>query len=672
MKQMIRIIVALGVVIGIALPPPTAAALPPVTHTNHTRHHAARPAFSEAFLFATVAPAGAGSEGPLIGSMQTGGGSANEFVGIYNPTDQPVQLSDEWRLVARGNTDHQHQVFTFSGQTVPARSQLFVRHDALAGASQAVQASDLIFNHNGTAYTAGRLPATGSLQLMHAEHAVDTVRWAPKPSGDELADSKTATWQRCLADGAVQGFIQNPAVEAGLPNCSSAQQTPPADTAPEPPTGDASHEPARVADGSKDAGKDHNHHTDGASQDKQQPQHQATSTTCEHIAITEVGAPLAAADQFIELQNTGSVPTSLKGCWLQTNRSKSAKVELGDSTLDPGQYHLVQLARAPITLTKTKAGRVYIIDANQQETAQVDYPALPAGTTWALDDSEAWQVTYTPTPGADNVISAHPLCPSQQQWDETAQRCRGAVGADISCPSGYHHQAATGSCRWGAPEATQATPCTAGYERSPGTNRCRKQTKAAKRTAEPCQAGWYRNPATKRCNKIIGEHTGAVALKKATAHRGTTGAKRAMGAGKARTGVAAATCKPGQVRNPATGRCKAAITASSKKATATTACKPGQVRNPATGRCKNMAKSNQPKPCKPGYERNPATNRCRKVAHKATTGQAGYAPQATTDQSSGNIASWVALGGLGAVALGYAGWEWRHEIALGVRRLFGR
>ncbi len=85
-----------------------------------------------------------------------------------------------------------------------------------------------------------------------------------------------------------------------------------------------------------------------------------------------------------------------------------------------------------------------------------------------------------------------------------------------------------------------------------------------------------------------------------------------------------------------------------------------------------MAKSNQPKPCKPGYERNPATNRCRKVAHKATTGQAGYAPQATTDQSSGNIASWVALGGLGAVALGYAGWEWRHEIALGVRRLFGR
>lgn len=65
MKQIVRMIVALGVAIGIALPPPTAAAFPLVTHTNHSRHHAARPAFREAFLFATVAPASAGSEGAL-------------------------------------------------------------------------------------------------------------------------------------------------------------------------------------------------------------------------------------------------------------------------------------------------------------------------------------------------------------------------------------------------------------------------------------------------------------------------------------------------------------------------------------------------------------------------------------------------------------------------------
>ena len=95
MKQMIRIIVALGVAIGIALPPPTAAALPPVTHTNHTRHHAARPAFSEAFLFATVAPADAGSEGPLTSRC------SSEMSGAWLPVALPTANTKYLLLAGR-------------------------------------------------------------------------------------------------------------------------------------------------------------------------------------------------------------------------------------------------------------------------------------------------------------------------------------------------------------------------------------------------------------------------------------------------------------------------------------------------------------------------------------------------------------------------------------------
>lgn len=123
-------------------------------------------------------------------------------------------------------------------------------------------------------------------------------------------------------------------------------------------------------------------------------------------------------------------------------------------------------------------------------------------------------------------------------------------------------------------------------------------------------------------------------------------------------------CNPDQYRNPETNRCK-------KYATTTLApCKASQYRNPETNRCRNVATANASfKPCAANQERNPATNRCRKK-EAGSIPDAAYKVQAVGD-SDMVFAGWWALGGVGALAGGYAGWEWRREMANIWSRLIG-
>lgn len=141
----------------------------------------------------------------------------------------------------------------------------------------------------------------------------------------------------------------------------------------------------------------------------------------------------------------------------------------------------------------------------------------------------------------------------------------------------------------------------------------------------PCPAGKYRHPLTNRCRNIEAD-------------------------------AALAACDADQYRNPETGRCRKIATTST-----VTPCKEGQYRSEETNRCRNVvAASAELKPCKEGQERNPDTNRCRNVA-SATVPKAGYAVEAVRDGADSFI-GWWALGGVGILALGYAGWEWRREI----------
>lgn len=154
-------------------------------------------------------------------------------------------------------------------------------------------------------------------------------------------------------------------------------------------------------------------------------------------------------------------------------------------------------------------------------------------------------------------------------------------------------------------------------------------------TLGDCPAGKYRNPETNRC-RTIEEAVNALAA-----------------------------CPEGQTRNAATNRCRSdAVLAKA----ALTPCKEGQERNPDTNRCRSIASAVADLlPCDEGWERNPDTRRCRKI--KATDMPAAAFPVEPIKQTGESALMWWVLGGVGALAVGYAGWEWRREIAGTIRKL---
>lgn len=147
-----------------------------------------------------------------------------------------------------------------------------------------------------------------------------------------------------------------------------------------------------------------------------------------------------------------------------------------------------------------------------------------------------------------------------------------------------------------------------------------------------CAPGKYRHPLTNRCRNI---ETDATVL---------------------------ASCDADQYRNPETGRCRKIATAASLAL-----CKEGQYRSEETNRCRNIVAANTPVPCAEGQERNPQTNRCRNVPAKSIP-EAAFAVQPVAEGMKAFV-GWWALGGVGLLALGYAGWEWRREVMSFVSRL---
>lgn len=152
-----------------------------------------------------------------------------------------------------------------------------------------------------------------------------------------------------------------------------------------------------------------------------------------------------------------------------------------------------------------------------------------------------------------------------------------------------------------------------------------------------CPGGKYRHPLTNRCRNIESDAS------------------------------VLASCEADQYRNPDTGRCRKIATAASLAP-----CKDGQYRSEETNRCRNVeTASAQLAACKEGQERNPDTNRCRNQTPSAIP-NAAFAVEPVKEGAKGFV-GWLALGGVTTLALGYAGWEWRREIAekiKGIGRVF--
>lgn len=176
----------------------------------------------------------------------------------------------------------------------------------------------------------------------------------------------------------------------------------------------------------------------------------------------------------------------------------------------------------------------------------------------------------------------------------------------------------------------QFAACPGGYERNVESGFCNKVSSVA---AAPlaCEEGKFRSPETNRCRAID-------------------------------TSAVAAACATGQFRNPDTNRCKNLASTASLL----TPCNVGQERNPETNRCRSVqASTSGQKPCATNQERNPDTNRCRL---KAAAVAADFPIEAVAQSGQATI-GWWAFGGVGTLAIGYAGWEWRQEFLAILRKI---
>jgi hypothetical protein len=152
-------------------------------------------------------------------------------------------------------------------------------------------------------------------------------------------------------------------------------------------------------------------------------------------------------------------------------------------------------------------------------------------------------------------------------------------------------------------------------------------------TLAPCSAGKYRHPVTNRCRNI---ETDANIL---------------------------ASCEADEYRNPETNRCRKLATLASATLAS---CEDGYERNPDTNRCRKVADAatSSLRPCEDGYERNPDTNRCRAASTSSNLPGAFQA----SDESASTL-NWPVVGMVTSVAVGYAVYEWRRELAKGFRAI---
>ena len=118
-------------------------------------------------------------------------------------------------------------------------------------------------------------------------------------------------------------------------------------------------------------------------------------------------------------------------------------------------------------------------------------------------------------------------------------------------------------------------------------------------------------------------------------------------------------CRSDQVRNRETNRCKNIVSSS---AASLAPCKENQTRNPLTNRCRSLdtVATSELKPCAANQERNPETNRCR--SKPAVLAATDFPIETVKDAPEGTL-GWWAFAGVGSMAAGYAGWEWRRELA---------
>ncbi len=386
-----------------------------------------------------------------VSAVKTDSNGANEYVVLYNPSDQAVTLDDSWRLAVGG--DNAEEVFTFSGQTIAAHGFLAIKNKDYQGNNEFVANSPYVFTGaDGQPLAGDQMPITGSATIRSiAANWHDIVRWSVKDSDEtEIVGDKGAAWLRCGASEGVKDLVpgggaftagDESQVGSSLPVCEDEQQA----------------GQTEATDPKAPAQPNQKTNSDG---------HSTKTQTPDAAVLPNKVAPAPGEKKQHATKTTAPCKEGQERN-PQTGRCKKVAAEKPEKLALP---------------------------------CQSGYERNPeTGRCKKADDPFAQKQPKLPNLTATNRRTA----------------AGGKGGVQKAAAGKRSAAKATSSAGKKVAANKTTAPCKEGYQRNPQTNRCNKIAVTTKKEPAPCKEGQERNPETGRCKKKVGDLAKAASTGKA-------------------------------------------------------------------------------------------------------------------------------------------------------------
>jgi len=387
-----------------------------------------------------------------VSAVKTDSNGANEYVVLYNPSDQTVALDDSWRLAVGG--DNAEEVFTFSGQTIAAHGFLAIKNKDYQGNNEFVANSPYVFTGaDGQPLAGDQMPTTGSATIRSiAANWHDIVRWSVKDSDEtEIVGDKGAAWLRCGASEGVKDLVpgggaftagDESQVGSSLPVCEDEQQA----------------GQTEATDPKAPAQPNQKTNSDG---------HSTKTQTPDAAVLPNKVAPAPGEKKQHATKTTAPCKEGQERN-PQTGRCRKVAAEKPEKLALP---------------------------------CQSGYERNPdTGRCKKADDPFAQKQPKLPNLAATNRRTA----------------AGGKGGVQKAAAGKRSAAKATSSAGKKVAANKTTAPCKEGYQRNPQTNRCNKIAAATtKKEPAPCKEGQERNPETGRCKKKVGDLAKAASTGKA-------------------------------------------------------------------------------------------------------------------------------------------------------------
>ncbi|MFA6588289.1 MAG: lamin tail domain-containing protein [Patescibacteria group bacterium] len=343
----------------------------------------------------------------VIGEIQISGAtgfSTDEFVELYNPLDNSVDLTG-WQLIKRTASGAAYPLIdSFELSQIPAHGYFLIAHPT--GYKGAI-------NPDARYSTTNSISSDNSVELVNTQGIVDLVGWgkathlenqvALNPGNSKSLERKAliSSTQDTMKDGGADMFRGNGEDTDNNGNDLVIRENPePQNTASDLEFINAA---APVTPITQPVNTNSNVNTNTNSVSNQS---QSIIIGPKTLIITELFPNPKGDDskeEFIEIFNFGEEAIDLKN-WKVEDTSKSS-FTFPVLVLSPGKYYAVKRPESGIALNNTGGDTVNLVSPDGETVSSVKYKEAAAEARAYAYINKEWIWTNKPTPGADNVFT---------------------------------------------------------------------------------------------------------------------------------------------------------------------------------------------------------------------------------------------------------------------------